>query len=95
MTLGRFADMAHLRDEAGDLLRSVLQLGTECAWEQAELAGATQANIEARKEIYARLGRKLKVAFLGGAFDPTGVEIAFTREFDLSDKLLRSLFPTC
>jgi nicotinate-nucleotide adenylyltransferase len=69
-TLGRYADMTHLRDEAGDLLCSVLQLCTECGWDPAALAAATLATIESRKDIYARLGRKLKVALLGGAFDP-------------------------
>jgi nicotinate (nicotinamide) nucleotide adenylyltransferase len=69
-TLGRFADMEHLRDETGDLLCSVLKLCTECGWEPAALAAATLAKIDARKDIYARLGRKLKVALLGGAFDP-------------------------
>src|SRR5262249_49056384 len=69
-TLGRFADLDHLKDEAGDLLCSVLQLCTECGWDPAVLAEATLAKIEARRDIYARLGRKQKVALLGGAFDP-------------------------
>jgi hypothetical protein len=69
-TLGRFADMGHLREETGDLLCSVLQLCTECGWKPGSLASATLAKIDARREIYARLGRKLKVALLGGAFDP-------------------------
>jgi nicotinate (nicotinamide) nucleotide adenylyltransferase len=69
-TLGRFADVESLRDEAGDLLCSVLQLCSECGWEPSELVESTLAKIEARRDIYARLGRKLKVAILGGAFDP-------------------------
>ena len=69
-TLGRFADLDHLKDETGDLLCSVLQLCTECGWDPAALAEATLAKIEARRDIYARLGRKLKVALPGGAFDP-------------------------
>ena len=68
--LGRFADLPQLRDEAGDLLCSVLQLCTECGWDPAVLAAATLEKIKSRGEIYARLGRKLKVAILGGAFDP-------------------------
>ncbi len=70
MTLGRFRDMAHLRDEAGDLLCSALQLCAECGWSPDDLVSATLAKIEARRDIYSRLGRKLKVALLGGAFDP-------------------------
>ena len=69
-TLGRFADLDHLKDEAGDLLCSLLQLCNECGWDPAALAEATLAKIEARRDIYARLGRKLRVALLGGAFDP-------------------------
>src|SRR4051794_39387242 len=69
-TLGRFADMGHLREETGDLLCDVLQLCNECGWDPAALAAATLAKIDARRDIYARLGRKLRVALLGGAFDP-------------------------
>ena len=69
-TLGRFADLDHLRDETGDLFCSLLQLCTECGWDPTVLAEATLAKIEARRDIYARLGRKLRVALLGGAFDP-------------------------
>src|SRR5262249_7173346 len=68
--LGRFADVDNLKDATGDLLCSVLQLFTECGWDPAALAEATLAKIEDRKDIYARLGRKLRVALLGGAFDP-------------------------
>src|ERR1700709_1420059 len=63
-TLGRFADMGHLRDEAGDLLAGVLQLCSECGWEPATLVDRTLDKIESRKDIYRRLGRKLKVAIL-------------------------------
>ena len=69
-TLGRFNDLGQLRDEAGDLLCSVLQLCNECGWSPAELAAATLAKIDDRRDIYAKLGRKLRVALLGGAFDP-------------------------
>ncbi|MFO0954561.1 MAG: NAD(+)/NADH kinase, partial [Isosphaeraceae bacterium] len=69
-SLGRFADLSHLRDEAGDLLASVLQLCNECAWDPSDLVEATLSKIESRQEIYAKLGRKLKVGLLGGAFDP-------------------------
>jgi nicotinate-nucleotide adenylyltransferase len=68
--VGRFTDLPHLRDETGDLLCSALQLCKECGWDPAELAAATLAKIAARRDIYSRLGRKLRVALLGGAFDP-------------------------
>jgi hypothetical protein len=68
-TLGRFADLDHLKDETGDLLCSVLQLCTECGWDPAALAEATLAKIAARQDFYARLGTKLRKgrrAALGG-----------------------------
>jgi hypothetical protein len=52
-TLGRFSDLEHLRDEAGELLCSVLQLCTECSWSPADLIGATRAKIDARKDLRA------------------------------------------
>jgi nicotinate (nicotinamide) nucleotide adenylyltransferase len=70
MALSRFRDVSHLQDETGDLLCSVLQLCTECRWEPADLVAATLRKIQDRQEVYRRLGRKLNVALLGGAFDP-------------------------
>ncbi len=72
-SIGRFRDMAHLKQEAGDILSSVLQLCTECDWEPDELVSATLRKIESRTEIYRKLGRKLRVGILGGAFDPIHV----------------------
>ncbi len=71
--LGRFTDLTNLREEAGDLLCSALQLCSECGWNPAELAMSTLSRIAARQEIYAKLGRKLRVGLLGGAFDPVHV----------------------
>jgi hypothetical protein len=50
-TLGRFADLDHMKDETRDLLCSLLQLCTECGWNPAALAEATLAKIEARRDI--------------------------------------------
>jgi nicotinate (nicotinamide) nucleotide adenylyltransferase len=69
-SLGRYTDLTHLRDEAGDLLCSVLQLCNECGWSPADLVASTLRKIQERGEQYARLGRKLRVGILGGAFDP-------------------------
>jgi nicotinate (nicotinamide) nucleotide adenylyltransferase len=68
--VGRYVDMEHLRDETGDLLASVLQLCNECGWDPADLIASTMEKITARQAIYKRLGRKMRVALLGGAFDP-------------------------
>jgi NAD+ kinase len=72
-SLARFHDFANLRDEAGDLLCSVLQLSRECGWIPEQLIEATLNKIAARAEIYRRLGRKLRVALYRGVFDPIHV----------------------
>lgn len=68
--LSRYTDMKNLKEEAGDLLSSLLQLATECEWDPEELVANTLAKIEARKLQYLTLGRKTKVVIFGGAFDP-------------------------
>lgn len=69
-SLGRFTDLENLRDEAGDVLCSVLQLCTECGWDPQRLAASSLEKIASRDAVYKSLGRKLKVGLLGGAFDP-------------------------
>ncbi len=68
--LCRATDLTNLKEEAGDLLASLLQLLNECGWKADERALATLRKIEKRKLQYKSLGRKVKVALLGGAFDP-------------------------
>jgi len=57
----------NLKEEAGDLLASVIQLHTENGWSIEE---KTLEKIQRRKQQYRTLGRKTKVAIYGGAFDP-------------------------
>ncbi|MEI6234298.1 MAG: nicotinate-nicotinamide nucleotide adenylyltransferase [Planctomycetota bacterium] len=66
----RFSDLENLKEDTGDLLNSVLQLCNECGWNANELSARNQAKIERRMAQYQSLGRKLKVAIFGGAFDP-------------------------
>lgn len=68
--LSRWTDMEHLKEEAGDLLSTLLQLYTECGWNPEDLVQNTLNKINRRKQQYQSLGRKIKVAILGGAFDP-------------------------
>lgn len=68
--LSRFTDLANLKEEVGDLLSSTLQLCTECGWDANDLINNTLAKIKSREKQYKALGRKVKVAILGGAFDP-------------------------
>lgn len=69
MELHRFTDMTNLREEAGDLLSSILQLYNECGWGAEELIAENLAKINRRKRQYLGLGRKLKVISIGGAFN--------------------------
>lgn len=68
--LRRFLDMGNLREEAGDLLASLLVLCQECGFDAEQIVHATHEKIQARERQYKSLGRKVKVALLGGAFNP-------------------------
>jgi nicotinate (nicotinamide) nucleotide adenylyltransferase len=68
--LSRFSDMAKLKEEAGDLLASTIQLCNECGWNLDDVVRASLAKIERRMDQYHSLGRKTVVALLGGAFNP-------------------------
>lgn len=70
MDLHRHHDIRQLKEEAGDLLSSTLQLCSECDWDSEQLVAATLEKIQRRRAQYAALGRKIKVAVYGGAFDP-------------------------
>lgn len=68
--ISRFTDVQNLREETGDILSSTLQLCNECDWDAEELVRECLEKIEGRKTQYRSLGRKTKVALLGGVFNP-------------------------
>ena len=68
--LHRYTDLRNLREETGDLLSTLLQLCNENEWNADDLILETLAKITKRADQYHVLGRKIKVAILGGAFDP-------------------------
>ncbi len=70
LELSRYTSVKNLREEAGDLLTSLLMLLNESGWDVETLVGENLAKIQSRKEQYAALGRKKKVALFGGAFNP-------------------------
>lgn len=80
----RYTGVDNLREEAGDLLASVLQLITECGWNAAELLLENEKKIIRRLPQYGTLGRKINVALLGGAFDPVTVGHIQTAQFVLN-----------
>lgn len=70
LELHRYSDLKSMKDEAGDLLSTTFQLCNENDWDVKELIQNTLDKIERRKNQYASLGRKYKIALLGGAFNP-------------------------
>lgn len=68
--LSRTTGRQSLKGEAGDLLCSLLALCHEEDFDVDSLISATKDKIESRKNQYRALGRKTKVALLGGAFSP-------------------------
>jgi len=88
--LSRTVGRPSMRDEAGDLLCSLFALLHEEELDPNQLIDHCKAKIEARKEQYNALGRKVKVALMGGAFNPphkghiavAQLVLDFAREFD-------------
>lgn len=68
--VGRFLDVQHLKEELGDLLCSVLAGISEMGEDADEIILRTHEKIKKREQQYKSLGRKTKVAILGGAFNP-------------------------
>lgn len=68
--LCRYIDLTNLKEETGDALTSIIQLANEAGWTIDELVEANLEKIVKRQVQYKSLGRKIRVAILGGAFDP-------------------------
>jgi len=68
--LQRWTDIQNLEEEAGDLACSLLAFFHETGLNMGEAVQHTLEKIERRQPQYHSLGRKVKVALLGGAFDP-------------------------
>lgn len=68
--LQRWTDIQNLEEEAGDLACSLLAFFDESGLSVEEAVQHTLDKIERRQQQYSSLGRKVKVALLGGAFDP-------------------------
>jgi cytidyltransferase-like protein len=68
--LNRYSDINNLKEETGDLISSLIQLCNECGWDFEDVVNNTLEKINRRENQYKSLGRKYKVALLGGAFNP-------------------------
>jgi len=70
LELIRYSDINNMKEEAGDVLSSIMMLCNESDWDATELIKNTCDKINRRTKQYKSLGRKYKIALLGGAFDP-------------------------
>lgn len=71
LELIRFTDIKNLKEETGDLLCSLLQLCNESGWNAEDLIKyVCEEKIPKRKLQYKSLGRKYKIALLGGSYNP-------------------------
>lgn len=68
--LCRYGDMTQLRQESGDLLSSLLQFFNETGIDPVVAWQECLAKIHSRQAQYQAMGRKKRVALLGGAFNP-------------------------
>jgi nicotinate (nicotinamide) nucleotide adenylyltransferase len=59
-----------MKEEAGDLLASAIQLCNENDWLAEDLIRNTLNKIDRRKQQYKSLGRKTQVVLIAGALDP-------------------------
>jgi nicotinate-nucleotide adenylyltransferase len=81
--LSRFTDARNLEEETGDTLASLIQLCNEMGWDFYEVLHKTIVKIVNRKLQYHSLGRKIRVALFGGAFDPVTMGHIETARFVL------------
>lgn len=82
--LMKWSDIHNLKEETGDLLSSLIQLCNESGWSIDELITDNINKINSRSLQYKSLGRKLKVAIFGGAFNPITLGHIQTAQFVLN-----------
>lgn len=70
LELSRYTTLANVKEETGDLLASLFALCYEAGFDPEELLKENRQKINKRQDQYKTLGRKIRVAVLGGAFDP-------------------------
>jgi len=69
--LMKWNDIKNIKEESGDLMSSsLIMLCAESGWNFEDLIQDTLNKINRRREQYKSLGRKIKVALYGGAFNP-------------------------
>lgn len=68
--LSRYSDLRNMKEEAGDLMCSLLQLFNENGWDAEHCVEETLRKIEKRIQQYKSLGRKSYIGLIGGSFNP-------------------------
>lgn len=68
--LFRASSLEAIREKTGNVLCSTIQLCSEMGWDYKSVIDESLDIINKRKLQYQTLGRKKRVAILGGAFDP-------------------------
>lgn len=68
--LNRYTTLQNLREEYGDLLSTLLMGIREAGLDPDTLLTENHEKIKRREQQYISMGRKLKVAIFGGAFNP-------------------------
>ncbi len=66
----KWNSVANIKEETGDLIASLIQLCNESNWDVEEVINDSLTKIQSRNTQYKTLGRKTKIAILGGAFNP-------------------------
>ena len=66
----RYTTEKRLRETTGNALASIIQLCNERDWDVKTLVQEALERIVERRDQYRSLGRKTRVAILGGAFNP-------------------------
>lgn len=82
--LMKWQDVKNLKEESGDLLTTLIQLHNESGWDIVDNVQNTLDKINSRYLQYKSLGRKIKVAILGGAFNPITLGHIQTAQFVLN-----------
>jgi nicotinate (nicotinamide) nucleotide adenylyltransferase len=80
----KWNDINNIKEETGDLLASLIKLCVESGWNFDDLVQSTLKKINTRSEQYKSLGRKVKVAILGGAFNPIHTQHIKVAQFVLN-----------
>ncbi len=85
ISLSRYQTINELKEYTGNLLASVIQLCNENDVNPEHAIEQTLEAIQSNSELYKSLGRKRRIAILGGAFDPVTLGHFRTAQFVLNE----------